>query len=488
MQKTKTQKIQQWTTANIVLNVVTYLLNAVVIVMLFYLSIYLNGLKGAINVSEYFKDVTAFLHFILSLVLILAAMVLYFFFEDRDFLKRPINSEMMFLIIELFLAVCYAAGTYVDIYLRPVALATILTLFLTDRKKAVFMNIIYCILIFLFDSFGEVEFSIGNYPVIVMSFSSGIITCFCLDKVYSRLRLLAMSLLISLPTLACVAMTVIEVGSENIVVSLVCGAASGPLAVALFMVLLPVFEMTFKKVSYFKYYELTAHKSKLIKKLIQQAPGTFNHSIVVSNIAEACAAAIDEDALLARTCAYYHDIGKLRRPEFFKENQADGINPHDDLTPELSANIIKSHAFDGYKLVQKNRLPQEIADVCVEHHGTLPILYFYDKARKFTDGDVDLQQYCYPGPKPTTKIAAIIMIADGCEAAARSLQDRSRDNVKKVVRKIVNDRLALGQFDDCEITLKELNIIIHTVVNNLTGIYHSRIEYPKVSLDGVDLN
>jgi len=272
MQKTKTQKIQQWTTANIVLNVVTYLLNAVVIVMLFYLSIYLNGLKGAINVSEYFKDVTAFLHFILSLVLILAAMVLYFFFEDRDFLKRPINSEMMFLIIELFLAVCYAAGTYVDIYLRPVALATILTLFLTDRKKAVFMNIIYCILIFLFDSFGEVEFSIGNYPVIVMSFSSGIITCFCLDKVYSRLRLLAMSLLISLPTLACVAMTVIEVGSENIVVSLVCGAASGPLAVALFMVLLPVFEMTFKKVSYFKYYELTAHKSKLIKKLIQQSP------------------------------------------------------------------------------------------------------------------------------------------------------------------------------------------------------------------------
>jgi putative nucleotidyltransferase with HDIG domain len=296
-----------------------------------------------------------------------------------------------------------------------------------------------------------------------------------------------MSLLVSLPTLACVAMTVIEVGSENIVASLICGALSGPLAVAIFMVLLPVFEMTFRRVSYFKYYELTAHKSKLIKKLIQQAPGTFNHSIVVSNIAEACASAIDEDALLARTCAYYHDIGKLRRPEFFKENQADGFNPHDDLTPELSANIIKSHAIDGYNLINKNRLPQEIANVCVEHHGTLPILYFYDKARKFTDGDVDLQQYCYPGPKPTTKIAAIIMIADGCEAAARSLQDRSRDNVKKVVRKIVNDRLALGQFDDCEITLKELNIIIHTVVNNLTGIYHSRIEYPKVNLDGVEL-
>jgi putative nucleotidyltransferase with HDIG domain len=221
--------------------------------------------------------------------------------------------------------------------------------------------------------------------------------------------------------------------------------------------------------------------------MIQQAPGTFNHSIVVANIAEACASAIGEDALLARTCAYYHDIGKLRRPEFFKENQADDYNPHDDLTPELSANVIKSHTQDGYKLIMKNRLPKVIADVCIEHHGTLPILYFYGKAKKFTDGEVDITQYSYAGPKPKTKIAAIIMIADGCEAAARSLQDRSRENVKKVVRQIVNERMELGQFEDCEITLKEINIIIHTVVNNLTGIYHNRIEYPKVNLDGIDI-
>ena len=221
--------------------------------------------------------------------------------------------------------------------------------------------------------------------------------------------------------------------------------------------------------------------------MIKEAPGTFNHAIVVSNIAESCAIAINEDALLARTCAYYHDVGKLRRPEFFKENQADGINPHDDLTPELSANIIKSHTQDGYNLIMKNRLPKQIADACREHHGTLPILYFYGKAQKFTDGEVDIAQYCYAGPKPRTKIAAIIMIADGCEAAARSLQDRSRENVKQVVRKIVNERMELGQFEDCEITLKELNIIIHTVVNNLTGIYHNRIEYPKVNLDGIDI-
>ena len=131
-------------------------------------------------------------------------------------------------------------------------------------------------------------------------------------------------------------------------------------------------------------------------------------------------------------------------------------------------------------------MPKIIADVCLQHHGTLPIIYFYDKAKKFTDGEVALSQYCYPGPKPQTKIAAIIMIADGCEAAARALKDRSRENVYDVVKKIVSDRMQWGQFDECEITLKELNIIINTVVNSLTGVYHSRVEYPKISFEKIE--
>ncbi len=487
MEKTKSKKIMSWSTKDIVLNAMVYVVNVVIVAFLFFFAVYLNAEKGIVDKYKYFENITTFIHFIILLILTFSVVAFYFAFEDRDFLKNPVNSEMLFLIIELALIVCYAVGTYVNVYLRPLALVSILTLFLTNRRTAIFMSIIFCVLIFLFDSFGGVAFTIGNYPVLIMCFSSGIIATVCMDKVYSRLKLLLMSTLISVPSLVCVAMNIIEHGGENIISSLISGACSGPFSVMILLILLPVFEAMFKKVSCFKYSELTDHKATLIRKLIQQAPGTFNHSIVVSNIAEACATAIDEDALLARTCAYYHDIGKLRRPEFFKENQATGENPHDDLTPELSANIIKSHAIDGYKLIEKSRLPQEIADVCVQHHGTLPILYFYDKAKKFTDGEVDLNQYCYPGPKPKTKIAAIIMIADGCEAAARSLQDRSRENVKKVVRKIVNDRMELGQFEDCEITLKELNIIIHTVVNNLTGIYHSRVEYPKVNLDGVEL-
>ncbi len=491
VKKTKSQKIQNWSTRDIVYNAVTYVANIILISILFVGLIFLNESTGhgGISAEEYFANVASFIHFFILLVLIVGLIAIYFFFEDRDFLRKAVNSEMIFLIIELSLIINHVSGNYISMYVRPLALATLLTLFLTDRRKAVFINMVYCILTFAFDSLGSSghDFSIGEYPILIMGFASGLIAVFCMDKVFSRIKLLAMSAIISLPTLICIAMTVITDPKVDTLTALVSSACSGPFAVAAFMVLLPVFETIFTKISNFKLSELTEHKSKLIRKMLQQAPGTFNHSIVVSNIAEACATAIGEDALLARTCAYYHDIGKLRRPEFFKENQADGINPHDDLTPELSTNILKSHALDGYNLIVKNRLPKEIADVCLQHHGTMPIMFFYAKAKKFTDGEVDIAPFCYNGPKPQTKIAAIIMIADGCEAAVRTLKDRSRESVDELVRKIVNDRMKLGQFEECEITLKEINIIIHTVVNNLTGIYHNRIEYPKVVIDGTEV-
>ena len=418
-------------------------------------------------------------------------MAVLFLVIDKDFLHSPANSEMLFLIMQLSIAIAFCCCKYVHFYFCPFAIAGLLTLYLTNSKTAMFVNAVYSYVFIVFFTFlginsnfvGSIEQTTSFF---VLNLASGILATYVMNGVYSRFKLLAKSFIISLPNLAGVGITVVLQGEIDLLVALVGAAFSGPVAVSAFILILPIMEGMFKKVSCFKYAELTDHKSKFIRKMIEQAPGTFNHSIIVSNIVEACATAIGEDALLARTCAYYHDVGKLRRPEYFTENQQDGVNPHDELAPELSANIIKSHAIDGYNLLLKNRVPEEIAQVCMEHHGTMPMLFFYDKAKKFTDGEVDVNQFSYPGPKPQTKISAIMMIADSAEAATRTLKDRSREKVSAMVRKVVNDRMKLGQFDECEITLKELSIIISTVVNNLTGIYHRRVQYPKVSLEGLE--
>lgn len=487
MEKVTSKKLLPWTKNDYILNIFVYAIN-VIIFMLFYVATMSITNR---EVSEVFSDAAQFINFVVLIVFIFAVMAVYFAFEDRNFLKSAANSEMIFLIMELSYIVCFASGFYVNYYLRPLALVALLTLFLTNTRTAVFVDVLFCMVLFLFDAFSGTKGMFENNIIsaayfLVTGLTSSAVAIYFTKNVYSRIKLLALSFLISVPTVICVAIPTVSLGSNDWR-ALLCAVASGPLSASVCMILLPVLESFFKKVTCFKYAELTDHKAKLIKRLIEQAPGTFNHSMVVSNIAEACATAIGVDPLLARTCAYYHDVGKLRRPEMFKENQTDGVNPHNDLTPELSANIIRSHTQDGYALVMKNRLPKAVADVCLEHHGTMPILYFYDKAKKFTDGEVDILQFCYQGPKPKTTIAAIIMIADASEAATRALKDRSRENVLEVVRKIVNERMKLGQFEDCEITLKEINVIINTVVNSLTGVYHSRIEYPKVSLDEIDI-
>ncbi len=481
MKKETSQKLQKWTWRNYVLSVVVYLTNAVLLCGMFVLALFLNG-----STDDFLSQSSNILRYLILVGITAAVMWLFFFFEDRDFLRNAVNSEMLFLILEISLIVCYALGKYVNIYLRPLALPAILVLFLKNRRGAIFMDMIFCIFMMLIDNLNGTD--LGNltpYTIFMIGASSCVIALYLMYRQYSRVRMLLSGLLLSIPAVVFVLVGFLDGDFTFALQNSFSALGSGLLSVALFMVILPMFESMFKKITTFKLAELTDHKAKLIKKMIREAPGTFNHAIVVSNLAEACATAIDEDAILARTCAYYHDIGKLRRPQFFAENQPDGINPHDDLTPELSTNIIKSHPQDGYQLMIKHRLPVEIADICVQHHGTMPILYFYNKAKKFTDGEVDIKPYCYLGPKPQSKIAAIIMIADGCEAATRTLKDRSAENVKKVVRKIVNDRMEMGQFEECEITLKELNIIIHTIVNNLTGIYHSRVEYPKINLDGL---
>jgi putative nucleotidyltransferase with HDIG domain len=199
----------------------------------------------------------------------------------------------------------------------------------------------------------------------------------------------------------------------------------------------------------------------------------------VASLAEACSNAIGLNPLLARACAYYHDIGKIKKADYFAENQS-GYNPHDELSPELSTDIIRAHARDGADLIRKFRYPEVLAEAAEQHHGTMPIRYFYAKALKFTDGELDIEDYSYYGPKPKTKINAIIMICDACEAKVRTVGNRTHENVDKAVKEIIEERMDLDQFTDCDITFRELDIIRNTITNTLAGVYHERVKYPKL--------
>jgi putative nucleotidyltransferase with HDIG domain len=257
------------------------------------------------------------------------------------------------------------------------------------------------------------------------------------------------------------------------------GVFGGIGSTVVYLALLPVFEAFFNCLTAFRVRELMGHDAKLLRTLQQEANGTYNHSQTVALLAGACADVIGEDADFAKAAALYHDVGKLHQPEYFTENQ-DGYNIHDELTPELSADIVRSHAQDGYDLILSSGLPQFLADVALQHHGTLPIRYFYAKALKMTDGDLNIEEFSYLGPKPQTKIAAIIMIVDAAEAAVRAMKERTTEGVEKVVRDIIEERMDLEQFAECDITMADLTKIRLKLVEMLSGVYHHRVKYPKL--------
>lgn len=224
--------------------------------------------------------------------------------------------------------------------------------------------------------------------------------------------------------------------------------------------------------------ELSDPTQPLLRRLLNEAPGTYHHSIMVGNLAERAAERVGADPLLVRVGAYYHDVGKLARPYFFIENQFDGKNPHDTLDPQTSARVVAAHVRDGLELAEKHKLPPRVREFISEHHGTRLVTYFFNQASREGDGQVDAAQYAYPGPRPRSKEAGIVMLADSVEAVVRSAKDHSPDNVAALVRKVVDERVSEGQLDQCDLTMRDIEEIKEAFTAILTGMYHPRIEYP----------
>ena len=253
-------------------------------------------------------------------------------------------------------------------------------------------------------------------------------------------------------------------------------AASAVFSVLIILALLPICESLFSRTTNIKLIELSDFNSPLLKRLMEEAPGTYHHSLMTASIAGNAAEAIGENALLARVCAYYHDIGKLKNPDYFIENQNRGKNPHDEISPSMSGLVLIAHVKDGVALAKEYNIDKIIADAINQHHGTSLIQYFYYKALE-KDSNINEQDFRYPGQKPTTKIAAILMIADSVEAISRTLKETSAGKLKETVEKVINNKFADGQFSDCPITLKDLFEISESITNSLCSIYHARIEY-----------
>jgi len=266
----------------------------------------------------------------------------------------------------------------------------------------------------------------------------------------------------------------------------VSAAAGGLVVAALVAFLVPLFETLFHVTTDIRLLELSNLNLPALRTLAFEAPGTYQHSLMVGHLAEAGAEAVGANPLLARVCAYYHDIGKTKMPEYFIENQPRGFNRHDRLEPSMSALIIASHVKEGVELARKSRLPEPIVTGIREHHGTKLIRYFYQKAlSKMEAGSPPILEsdYRYPGPKPSNRITGILMLADAVEAASRTLVEPTPAKISAMVRAIGNDCLRDGQFDSCDLTMGDLTAIQESLIRTVTTMFHHRIDYP-----GFDFN
>lgn len=386
--------------------------------------------------------------------------------------------------ITLTICACLLTDMYFTRYARPFALAGIFVAVMINKRTAIYSEIIIGTIFILVESFMYPVSSEIVVPAIT-SMLSGIIMTMIVAKDDKRIKTMATVVLV-IPLYAIVTtalyFTYFEWSVSGLLYAILQSAVAPIVTGFVYIGILPVFEGIFKVTTPYYLTEITDINKGLLFKMSREVPGTFNHSMSVANLAATCALAIGEDSRLARAAGYYHDIGKTIDPSVFTENQKGEVSPHDKLTPELSVSLIKRHVQAGVEILKKNGFPKEIIAACAEHHGTMPITYFYTKAKKFTDGYVDVKDYSYDGPLPSTKISAIIMICDACEAAVRSLPQRTQEAIDEKVKGIIEERMELEQFDACEITFKDLQVIRYTLVDALSGVYHERISYPKLRI------
>ncbi len=425
-----------------------------------------------------------------AIAVLLVSFTVYMYFADREVLTRP--RKVATVCAAMLASYCVILGLdkawQYGTDIAPFALCSLILSLLVSAKSGFIANFIVIILYFMQSvNFADTQVTTDTYFYLLFAgVTSAVYASYVIGKHNRRFGYITSGLTLGVIAAVCRVisyfMFAVDFDTRDFLLKVGCSFASGIAGIMLMFLIVPVFEWLFNVVSVFRFSEIASSNTPLMRKLFEKAPGTYNHSLSVAIYVEACAVAIGESAMLARAAAYYHDVGKLRNPSYFAENQLDGVNPHDGLTPEASVNIIKSHTVNGVAIAKEYKLPLEVQKVIMEHHGTMPIKVFYLKAKKYTDGELPYDGYCYDGPKPTCKISAVLMICDACEAAIRAAGNKSR--TEQIVNDIVAERMAFDQFSDCDITMKEIDTIKSTIITTCLGIRHKRVKYPDVKLDG----
>lgn len=422
--------------------------------------------KGQVNELRIF-GLTIFILIVMTLIMG------YLYKFARPIYENDLQLVLLGLIILVTLLLAKVAHYYSD-FAAPIAAGALLTAILIDTRIGILVSVALAMF------FGViVDHDLRPVSVALIGSMGGVYSVSKMAHGYSVTRT---GLWIAAVNFVVIASSgfIEQVNSSQVLIQGLLGTVSGIGAAVITTGFLPYLEHTFNITTPIKLLELAQPNHPLLQRLLLEAPGTYHHSVLVGNMAETAADSIGADPITVRVGAYYHDIGKIKRPFFFIENQVDTENPHDKIAPSLSTLIVTSHIKDGVDLCREHKIPQIIVDIVQQHHGTTLVSYFYKRATETEHSECIIEaDFRYEGPRPQTKEAALIMLADACEAAVRSISKPNINRIEAMVRKIVRERLNDGQLDECDLTLKDLNTVGDVFIRVLSSMFHSRIEYPE---------
>jgi len=410
-------------------------------------------------------------------ILAMLALVFTFIFIYRyDILTQHRKLAFLMMFMVSMIAFSYFINRFpgLHIYLVPLAVFPIIIRTFFDSRTAIFMLFVITLIIGFYAP--------NNYEYILVQFSAGVVAVFSLNKIHRRVHLVkAMFLVMFTYWFVYSALNLIFEGSIlNFNYNMMKWFAMSSVFILLVYPMVYIFEKLFGFISDVTLIELSDSNQPLLRKLAEEAPGTFQHSLLIANLAEEVILKIGGNPFLVRAGALYHDIGKISKPNFFIENQAIGMNPHDDLNYIKSAELIIDHVKNGVTMAHKYKLPEPVIEFIATHHGTTKANYFFLKQKQENPDKITPEEsFIYPGPLPKSKEATVVMLIDGIEAASRSLKEKTHLNFKELINKMIDDKIKTNQLDNSLLTFSDVNIIKETLLNKLINIYHIRIEYPK---------